>query len=177
MNTWHESRCCWTHRGKASSRISTFYQPKNLPMTKILTMDNLAQVQSQWAIKYRSWLLYIPAGLIEIYPHMKYQLPTINRSWDSTLAKDLNLVFWQMDGCTCTHIWKIRTLYLPGRPRLCRHKNDEKGYFLELGSAKHRYCLGQEKYIFCSKRSSFQVIMENQRTSGPVSLTWLLRIC
>ena len=41
----------------------------------------------------RSWLLYIPADPIEIYPQMKYQLPTINRSWDSTLAKNLNLVF------------------------------------------------------------------------------------
>ena len=48
----------------------------------------------------RSWLLYILAGLIEIYPPMKYQLVTINRSWDSTLAKNLNLVFGEMDGCT-----------------------------------------------------------------------------
>ena len=31
----------------------------------------------------RSWLLYIPAGLVD--PHMKYQLATINRSWDSIL--------------------------------------------------------------------------------------------
>ena len=48
--------------------------------------------------------MYIPADLIEIYPHMKYQLPTINtcRSWDSTLAKNLNLEFGRMDGChTC----------------------------------------------------------------------------
>ena len=35
----------------------------------------------------RSWLLYILAGLIEIHTHMKYQLATINRSWDSTLDK------------------------------------------------------------------------------------------
>ena len=46
-----------------------------------------------------SWLLYIPAGLIEIHPKMKYQLATINRAWDSTLDKNLNLVYG------CTHRW------------------------------------------------------------------------
>ena len=45
--------------------------------------------------------MYIPAGLIEIHPHMKYQLATgssaINRSWDSTLDKNLNLVYGRTD--------------------------------------------------------------------------------
>ena len=49
----------------------------------------------------RSWLLYIPAGLIEIHPQMKYQLATINRSWDSTLDKNLNLAYGRTDGRTC----------------------------------------------------------------------------
>ena len=39
----------------------------------------------------RSWLLYIPAGLIEVHPHMKYQLATISRTEDSTLDKNGNL--------------------------------------------------------------------------------------
>ena len=43
-----------------------------------------------------SWLLYIPAGLIEIHPHIKYDLATIIRFWDSTLAKNLNLVYGWM---------------------------------------------------------------------------------
>ena len=37
--------------------------------------------------------MYIPAGLIEIYHQIKYQLANTNRSWDSTLDKNLNLVF------------------------------------------------------------------------------------
>ena len=41
-----------------------------------------------------SWLLYITAGRIEIYPQMKYQLPIINRSWDSTLAKQILTGLW-----------------------------------------------------------------------------------
>ena len=41
----------------------------------------------------RSWLLYILAGLIEIYSQMKYQFATINRSWCSTLDKNLNVVY------------------------------------------------------------------------------------
>ena len=47
-----------------------------------VNLDNLAKVQNQWTMKYvmRSWLLYIPACLIEVHPHMKYQLATINRS-------------------------------------------------------------------------------------------------
>ena len=50
----------------------------------------------------RSWVLYIPAGLIEIHIHMKYQLATINRSWDSTLDKNVNLVYGRMDVRTYT---------------------------------------------------------------------------
>ena len=46
---------------------------------------------------------------------MKYQLATINRSWDSTLAKNL----LRTDGRTDR--WIIRMLYAPGRPRA--HKN------------------------------------------------------
>ena len=46
----------------------------------------------------RSWLLYIPAGLIEMHPQMKYQLATINMSWDYTLDKNLNLVYGWTDG-------------------------------------------------------------------------------
>ena len=38
-----------------------------------------------------SWLLHIPAGLIEIHPHIKYQLATINISSDSTLDKNVKL--------------------------------------------------------------------------------------
>ena len=38
---------------------------------KNLNLDNLAKVQSQLTVKYRSWLLYIAAGLVEIHPHMK----------------------------------------------------------------------------------------------------------
>ena len=53
---------------------------KNLPMTKILTIENqsLKTKDSEIYVK-RSWLLYIPAGLIEIHPHKKYQLATVNR--------------------------------------------------------------------------------------------------
>ena len=38
-----------------------------------------------------SWLLYVPAGLIEIYPRIKYQIAIMNRICDSTLDKNLNL--------------------------------------------------------------------------------------
>ena len=34
--------------------------------------------------------LVFPAGLTEIHPHMKYQLATISRTYDSTLDKNLN---------------------------------------------------------------------------------------
>ena len=62
-------------------------------MTKILTMENQpkSEVSRQWNIGQVMALVYIPAGLIEIHPDMKYQLATINRSWDSTLDKNLNL--------------------------------------------------------------------------------------
>ena len=42
----------------------------------------------------RSWLLYIPAGLIEIHPHMKYQLAITNRSWFLPWTKILT---WSTD--------------------------------------------------------------------------------
>ena len=72
----------------------------------------------------RSWLLYIPAGLIEIHPHMKYQLAIINRSWDSTLDKNLNLVYVKlsMDGRTLyghMHVWTTRTLRQHKKASLC----------------------------------------------------------
>ena len=71
----------------------------------------------------RSWLFYIPAGLIEVHPHMKYQLATINRSWDSTLDKNLNLVHART--YVHTHVRKTQTLYAPGGPRPRGHtKND-----------------------------------------------------
>ena len=50
-----------------------------------------SEVRRPWYIGQEVWLLYIPAGLIEIHPDMKYQLATVNRSWDSTLDKTLNL--------------------------------------------------------------------------------------
>ena len=65
----------------------------------------------------RSWPLYFPASLIEIHPHMKYQLATINRSWDSTLDINVNLVYGR------THIRTTRTFYAPGGPRPRGHKN------------------------------------------------------
>ena len=59
----------------------------------------------------RLWLLYIPAGLIEIHPHMKYQLPIINSSYDSTLDKNLNLGYGRTD------IRTTQKLYAPSGPR------------------------------------------------------------
>ena len=57
-----------------------------------------------------------PGGLIVIHPYMKYQLATINRSCDSTLDKNLNLVYGQMDGRT--DVRTTPTLYDPvGRGR------------------------------------------------------------
>ena len=38
-------------------------------------------------------LVYSFNGLIAIHLHVKYQLATINRSWDSTLDKHLNLIY------------------------------------------------------------------------------------
>ena len=96
MNSWHESRCYWSHLGKASSKISVCYLPsvelKNLPMTKILTMENRPKsevVWSQQTVKYRS--RGHGSCIFLLHSHMKYQLATITRSWDSTLDKTLNL--------------------------------------------------------------------------------------
>ena len=44
-------------------------------------------------------LVYIPAGLIDTFSY-EYHFATINRSWDSTLDKNLNLVYRRMDGRT-----------------------------------------------------------------------------
>ena len=41
--------------------------------------------------------MYTPADLIEIYPHKKYQLANINRSRESILDKNLNLVYGRTD--------------------------------------------------------------------------------
>ena len=73
---------CWSHR-------DTLIGLEILPWIQTLTMM-IWPKSSQWTVKSRSWLLYIPAGLIEIHPHMKHQLATINRSWDSTLDTNLN---------------------------------------------------------------------------------------
>ena len=50
-------------------------------LDKILNLDILAKVQSQWTVKYRSqqimsWLLYIPAGLI--LASFSYEISTCN---------------------------------------------------------------------------------------------------
>ena len=63
----------------------------------------------------RSWLLYIPAGLIEIHPHMEDQLATINKSWDSSLDKNHNLVYIR------TYGRETRMLYAPNGPRQRGH--------------------------------------------------------
>ena len=68
------------------------------------------------------WLLYILAGLIKIYPHMKYQLATVNRSWESTLAKTLNLVFGRADERPNARTDNPNALYSSG-PRPWGHKN------------------------------------------------------
>ena len=70
----------------------------------------------------RSWLLYIPAGRIEIYTHMNYQLATINRSWDSTLDKNVNLVYGRTDVRSYARTDNLNAL-CPGGPRPRGHKN------------------------------------------------------
>ena len=60
--------------------------------------SNIQKISRGLKIKVmKSWLFFIPAGHIEIHPHVKYQLAIINRSWDSTLYKNLNLVFGRTD--------------------------------------------------------------------------------
>ena len=65
----------------------------------------------------RSRLLYVPAGLTEIYPHMKYQLATFILPWPKILI-------WSSDGRTYvrTHVWTTQTLYVSGG-RGGGHKN------------------------------------------------------
>ena len=46
-----------------------------------------SEVSGPWNIGMRSWLLYIPAGVIEIHPQMNYQLAT------KVLDKTFNLVY------------------------------------------------------------------------------------
>ena len=95
-------------------QVATISRAQESTDDKNINHVKSANFWSQKAVKYRSrsWLLYILAFLIEIHPHMKYQLVTINRSWDSTLDKNLNLVYGQTyvhkstevrtstDGCT-----------------------------------------------------------------------------
>ena len=68
-------------------------EPKGSGELKILTLIiwPKSEVSGLWNIGQEVMALVYTAGLTEIYPHMKYQLATINRSWDSTLAKNLNL--------------------------------------------------------------------------------------
>ena len=61
-------------------KLATINTSWDSTLDKNLNLDNLAKIRRQWTVKYRSCRLYIPAGLIEIYPHMKYQLANINRS-------------------------------------------------------------------------------------------------
>ena len=42
----------------------------------------------------RSWLLYIPAGLIEVHPHMKYQLLPLAEVKILPWTKILILIIW-----------------------------------------------------------------------------------
>ena len=63
-------------------QLATVKTERILTMTKILTMENwpslkLADCEIQ---VMGSWLLYIPAGLIQVHPHIKYQLATISRT-------------------------------------------------------------------------------------------------
>ena len=142
-------------------------------LDKNLNLDNLAKVQNQWTVKYRSGG-HGSAGLKEIHPQMKYLFATINRSWESILDKNLKLdnlakvqsqwtvkyrswghgsyiyscwshiwninllpligieslpwtkmLTWSTDRCTerLTHGATTRTLYAPGSPRPQVHKN------------------------------------------------------
>ena len=50
---------------------------------------------------------------------MKYQLATVNRAWDSTMDKNLSLVYGRIDVRTA------RTLYAPSGPRPRGHTNQE----------------------------------------------------
>ena len=85
---------CWPHRDTSPYQISTCYHRTwDSTLGKNLNLDILAKVQSKdREIKViMSWLLYVPAGLTEIHPYIRYQFAAINRTWDSTLDKNLNL--------------------------------------------------------------------------------------
>ena len=100
----------------------------------------------------RSWFLYIPAGLIEIHPQMKYQLATINRSWDSTLDKNLILVYGRTDGRTYARTDNPNALS-PQRPQ--GHKN-------------HIFCKTTSKFLKSSFPPKIRVYL-----ISPKNFTWL----
>ena len=59
-----------------------FITPRRLNIlswTKILSLiiRPKSEASGREILVLRSWLLYMPAGLIEIHPHMEYQLATI----------------------------------------------------------------------------------------------------
>ena len=62
-----------------------------------------------------SCLLYIPAGIIEIHPHIKCQLASINRICDSTLDKILSPRTDNLNALC------------PGKPRSARLKDVHRG--------------------------------------------------
>ena len=74
-------------------QLATIKSLEILPWTKILTLIiwPKSKVSGLWYIGHEVMAFYILAGLTEIHPHMKYQLATINTSWDSILDKNLNL--------------------------------------------------------------------------------------
>ena len=89
MNTWHESRRCWS---LVKYQLATISRAQESSYDENINHGKWASLKSadHEKLVIRSWLLYIPTGLIELYPHIKYQLATINRSLDSTLDKNLN---------------------------------------------------------------------------------------
>ena len=74
-------------------------------------------------MKYRSWLLYIPAGLIEIHPHVNIILLPLT---GLEILPWTKMLTWSADRrtFTCTYVWTTWTLYIPDRPRRRGHNKN-----------------------------------------------------
>ena len=116
---------CWSHIGYIliwNINLLPLVELKILPWTKILTLITWpkSKVSGPWNIGQ------IIALVSSCWSHRdtssyEIQLATIKRSWDSTLDKNLNLVYGWM--YRPTHVRTTPTLYAPGGPRPRGHKN------------------------------------------------------